>query len=691
MGSDRRSSSRKHVSEYSRTGRPAHISNAKENSWKDWWSTQCWFYILKRAFFSWGSFVVYLWRQRSSDQDDHQGKKSDNETRFQNPQSCSWLVVRSNQLGHQNPNQACWHQKPTRWHFNQRKFHAWRMESSFVFFSTLATSVLQIVLKWCQKERKKIQVKKESQQNQSRWWIWSHDTAWGIRTCLLQLHRKARWTPNLKVRTYLWVRWMTSEQEQGDLWWALAHQTNSEWNIDDKWSSQEWKSGEISRTSTGRPVYDKFVIDDDMDSDTAAESNMSLKSRSFLHRVNDRLRKKLDHFSKDAMQDIDKRSMIWWMFMSSTLEAWKQLSLVNDEEIISLSHAKVSVFADSVLCLGKVNENPASNTVWEEQLSWLNDSPQYRTLDTIDGEPMEFEWNIFPGFTTLQLVDEVQKFMNMSDPAQFQGQIIFMSMFNDIIWRTKDYEQECIANATPVSFIIKKISSRTLVIPRTWIRKEVVFYLQRKTTRRKGQSRWIDDDQIRRERTPSFPNHESIVPRNAQKQRRWKFIDTLLCRWGYDWNCFSHNYFLLISLVSTEQSQMCVWEIQYVSNKNGETRVGRTIWPIVWASKIIDNDTQTFDWDSCKKKNYCRSTKNEWKTFHNQINWLKFVLMQDSWRQLTLLHDKGHWRVLTIYRTSDMSWVHSSKRWKNIWPERLDSREHQNWTRVRSHNQLPAR
>ena len=37
---------------------------------------------------------------------------------------------------------------------------------------------------------------------------------------------------------------------------------------------------------------------------------------------------------------------------------WKQLSLVNDEEVISLSHAKVDVFSDSVLCLGKVNQNP---------------------------------------------------------------------------------------------------------------------------------------------------------------------------------------------------------------------------------------------------------------------------------------------------------------------------------------------
>ena len=43
--------------------------------------------------------------------------------------------------------------------------------------------------------------------------------------------------------------------------------------------------------------------------------------------------------------------------------------------IISLSHAKVYVFSDSVLCLGKMNENPASNTVWEEQSSWFEDSP----------------------------------------------------------------------------------------------------------------------------------------------------------------------------------------------------------------------------------------------------------------------------------------------------------------------------
>ena len=47
----------------------------------------------------------------------------------------------------------------------------------FCVSSTSAISVPPIVLMWCRKERKKMQVKKESQQNRSRWWICSRDAA----------------------------------------------------------------------------------------------------------------------------------------------------------------------------------------------------------------------------------------------------------------------------------------------------------------------------------------------------------------------------------------------------------------------------------------------------------------------------------------------------------------------------------
>ena len=89
--------------------------------------------------------------------------------------------------------------------------------------STLAISVPSIVLKWCRKERKKKQVKKESQQNRSRWWIWSRDAAKGLLTCLLLLHQKARWTPDMKVN-YLWAHVMSSKQGRGDPLYTHTHQ-----------------------------------------------------------------------------------------------------------------------------------------------------------------------------------------------------------------------------------------------------------------------------------------------------------------------------------------------------------------------------------------------------------------------------------------------------------------------------------
>ena len=70
---------------------------------------------------------------------------------------------------------------------------------------------------------------------------------------------------------------------------------------------------------------------------------------------------------------------------------------------------------------------------------------EYRNLRTIDGEPLEFEWNIFSRFTTLQLCNEVQELLSRTtvQPEYLTGRIIFMSMFNDISWGSPDNEQEC--------------------------------------------------------------------------------------------------------------------------------------------------------------------------------------------------------------------------------------------------------
>ena len=105
-----------------------------------------------------------------------------------------------------------------------------------------------------------------------------------------------------------------------------------------------------------------------------------------------------------------------------------------------------------------------------------------------------------------------------------------------------------------------------------------------------------------------------------KKQQKWKIINTLLRWWWYDWNCFSHNYFCLWTYLRS--SVRFVWWIQCFSSKNGETRVGRTIRPIVRASKIVDDNTHTFDWSSCTQI-YCKKYKERVERLSQQDRVIK--------------------------------------------------------------------
>ena len=101
----------------------------------------------------------------------------------------------------------------------------------------------------------------------------------------------------------------------------------SEWKIDKTWSSKKLKSDELTDDRTERPVVcsqraDQFVIEDDeTNSCTEAESDLSLGSRSFLHRVNDQVQKRQKQSSQDATKGREAHSVKWGRIMSSTLES----------------------------------------------------------------------------------------------------------------------------------------------------------------------------------------------------------------------------------------------------------------------------------------------------------------------------------------------------------------------------------
>ena len=234
-------------------------------------------------------------------------------------------------------------------------------------------------------------------------------------------------------------------------------------------------------------------------------------------------------------------------------------SLVGDEEVISLLHTKVYVFSDSVLCLGMMNENSQSNTAWEQRLEWFKTSQEDRNLDTIDGETMEFEWNIFPGFTTLQLCYSVQEFLSKmsEEPEEFTRRTIFMSMLNDISWGSKDNTKECELSAELVSLFPRRFgagqwsflglgSEKNGNLPVKTVHKEKGTELQSKCC-----------CHLEIAHTQSS-NPRARCPEERSKAKvaeNYQYTSALMRE---RLKLFFAQSFLVISSVFTEQSQICV-------------------------------------------------------------------------------------------------------------------------------------
>ena len=111
--------------------------------------------------------------------------------------------------------------------------------------------------------------------------------------------------------------------------------------------------------------------------------------------------------------------------------SWTRLSLIGDETVINAQKSMSSQFLCCALD-GSINiRNPTNRG----RKGLKGSQPTKATeTDGINGEPTEFEWNIFPGFTTLQLCDKINDLLSNlgQTPETFTGRILFMSEFNDI-------------------------------------------------------------------------------------------------------------------------------------------------------------------------------------------------------------------------------------------------------------------
>ena len=191
--------------------------------------------------------------------------------------------------------------------------------------------------------------------------------------------------------------------------------------------------------------------------------------------------------------------------------------------------------------------------------------------DGINGEPTEFEWNSFPGFTTLQLCGKVTDLLSSlgEEPETFTGTILFMSMFNDISCDGKGNEEECVANSKVVSILAKKfgIGQWSFTGPGS----EKKWYSMEENS---PQGIWdhIADKMLLEFAESGCPIFRATTPLsrgNLKKQRTRKTVDTLYCGLSNNLNCFSHNCFCQISSVFTEQLQTCVKNLKPIKIDRG--------------------------------------------------------------------------------------------------------------------------
>ena len=124
----------------------------------------------------------------------------------------------------------------------------------FCVCPTLTFSASSTVLKRCRKERQKMQVKKESQQKSKP--MMNLVSRYSVRDPNVLASTASESLGDTKSESQNVPLSSLNVQQTGTVRPVLGASSSnySEWNIDDKWSSQEWKSGEMSKTSTEKPV-----------------------------------------------------------------------------------------------------------------------------------------------------------------------------------------------------------------------------------------------------------------------------------------------------------------------------------------------------------------------------------------------------------------------------------------------------
>ena len=222
-----------------------------------------------------------------------------------------------------------------------------------------------------------------------------------------------------------------------------------------------------------------------------------------------------------------------------------------------------------MLCLGRILQHPESNEAWKNRIAGVKAEKSYRDYDGIDGEPTEFEWNIFPGFTTLQFCGKINDLLSDlgETPEIFTGRILLMSMFNDISCDRKGNKDECLANAGVVSILAKKlgIGQWSFIGPGS----EKKWYSMGENS---PQGIWdhIADEMLLEFAESGHPIFRATTPLSRSVLKS-KGHGKLSIHFTADYPTIA-SYFLPISSVSTEQWRLYVKNLRTIKMDRGNLR-----------------------------------------------------------------------------------------------------------------------
>ena len=203
------------------------------------------------------------------------------------------------------------------------------------------------------------------------------------------------------------------------------------------------RNEETIHERTGRPDSENI-----QEKANFEELIMGSDTTEFVNKVKNQVRIRQKRMSSNVAEDCTEHSIIWGMFMATTLNAatfmgksystmrnvlqneekitlkqmfdvtaatinndeevycldkieyqrntWTKLSLINDPVVIGLQSTKVCVFSDSVLCLGKVLQHPECNQAWKDRVAGVRAERDYSDFDDIKGESAEIRVEYFP-------------------------------------------------------------------------------------------------------------------------------------------------------------------------------------------------------------------------------------------------------------------------------------------------------